>query len=88
MLNTKSPQEHRKIGNRILFAVAMEIGEEGFDKTPAYVGLLENVLHDSNYKLRIDGVIFLKEYFTSKGDKIAQCERFKDIYLPELLEFL
>jgi hypothetical protein len=41
----------------------MEIGEEGLDKEPIYVNLMESVFHDNNYKLRIDGVIFLKNYF-------------------------
>ena len=66
----------------------MEIGEEGLDKMPGYVGLMESVFHDNNYKLRIDGVIFLKDYFISKGEEIAKCKRFEEVYLLELCEFL
>lgn len=58
----------------------MEIGEQGLDENPGYVGLIESVLHDSNYKLRIDGVIFLKEYFVAKGEEIAKCPRFEELY--------
>ena len=38
--------------------------------------------------MRRDGVIFLKEYFQYDRDKILAHERFQDIYLPELIDFL
>ena len=66
----------------------MEIGEEGLDKMPTYVSLMESVFQDNNYKLRIDGVIFLKDYFISKGEEIVKCSRFEEVYLIELCDFL
>jgi hypothetical protein len=58
----KNPFPKRKLGNRLVFAVAKNIGEEGFDKNPAIMNLVLSICHDNNYKIRRDGVIFLKEY--------------------------
>ena len=38
--------------------------------------------------MRRDGVIFLKEYFQYDRINIIKHERFQDIYLPELIDFL
>ena len=38
--------------------------------------------------MRSDGVIFLKEYFQHDRDTILANDRFQDIYLPELIDFL
>jgi len=43
---------------------------------------------DNNYKIRRDGVIFLKEYLQQDRDKIIESERWCDIYLPLLMDFL
>ena len=58
----KNPFPKRKLGKRLVFAVAKNIGEEGFDKNPAIMNLVLSICHDNNYKIRRDGVIFLKEY--------------------------
>ena len=63
LLNNKSPIEHRKVGNRILFAIAANIGEEGLNEEQTYVKLMKQVFVESNFKLRIDGIMFLKTYF-------------------------
>lgn len=47
---------------------------------------MKSVFHDNNYKLRIDGVIFLKEYIANI--KNFKCKRLHSIYVPELLDFL
>ena len=59
----KNPFAKRKHGNRILFAVAKNVGEKYFDKDQSIMKLCLSVCHDNNYKIRRDGVIFLKEYF-------------------------
>ena len=43
---------------------------------------------DNNYKIRRDGVIFLKEYLQQDKKKIIESERWCDIYLPLLMDFL
>lgn len=59
LLNNKSPIEHRKVGNKILFSVCANIGESGLDKCLSYVKLMKAVFIETNYKLRRDGIIFL-----------------------------
>ena len=52
--------------------------------------MMNKVFHESNFKLRIDGIIFLKNYFTNYPDieQLTKTERFNDLYLPELLGYL
>ena len=65
LLNNKSPIEHRKVGNKILFSVCANIGEPGMDECPSFVKLMKSVFNETNYKLRRDGIIFLQRYFKS-----------------------
>jgi hypothetical protein len=60
LLNNKSPIEHRKVGNKILFAVCLNLGEAGLDECPQYVKLMKTVFIETNYKLRRDGIIFMQ----------------------------
>ena len=46
------------------------------------------ICQDNNYKIRRDGVIFLKEYFKFDKKRIVEHDRFKEVYLPELVDFL
>jgi hypothetical protein len=90
LLNNKSPIEHRKVGNRILFAIAANIGEQGLNDEPTYVKLMKSVFVESNFKLRIDGIMFLKKYFADypKVKELVQTDRFQCFYLPELIGYL
>lgn len=59
------------------------------DECPSYVKLMKSVFNETNYKLRCDGIIFLKNYFKKQDQSIiTECERFNQIYLPELLCYL
>ena len=88
LLNNKNTQETRKVGQRILFTAALNLGEEGLNKEPTYLKMMKSVFHDNNYKLRRDGVIFFKEYLIgSNAETICKSSRFEDTYLPELLDF-
>ena len=84
----KNPFAKRKHGNRILFAVAKNVGEKVFDSDPNIMKLCLSVCHDNNYKIRRDGVKFLKEYFNLNKEQILKSKRFEDVYLPELFDFL
>ena len=72
----KNPFPKRKLGNRLVFAVAKNVGEDGFDKNPTIMNVVLSICHDNNYKIRRDGVIFLKEYIQESKDKIIKSERF------------
>ena len=48
--------------------------------------LLYGILHDNNYKIRMDGMLFLKDYL--KLETVQVHQRFKSSYLPELIELL
>lgn len=72
----KNPFPRRKLGNRLVFAVAKNVGEEGFDNNQTILNLVLSICHDNNYKIRRDGVIFLKEYIKDNRDKIIKSERF------------
>lgn len=50
--------------------------------------MILQICQDNNYKIRRDGVIFLKEYFKYDKKRIVEHERFKNVYLPELIDFL
>lgn len=47
-----------------------------------------NICSDNNYKIRRDGVIFFKEYFKENTSQIVKSERFRETYLPALLDFI
>ena len=62
MPGLKNPFPKRKRGNKIMSSFAMQLGEPGFDREPMIIKILMSICHDNNYKIRIDGVLFLKEY--------------------------
>ena len=84
----KHPFPKRKRGNRLVFCVIKYVGEEGFIKDPNFNKLLMSICGDNNYKIRRDGCVFLKEYFKMHRDKIITSDRFRDVYLPLLIDFL
>lgn len=89
MPSLKNPLPKRKKGNRLLITFAKQIGEVGFDKEPAVLKLVQGICHDNNYKIRLDGVLFFKDYLLGdKKETILAHPRFKNIYLSELLELL
>lgn len=61
--NLKNPISKRKRGNRLIFSVAKNVGEEGIEEDPQLMKSILNICCDNNYKIRRDGVIFFKEYF-------------------------
>ena len=63
LLGRENPLPRRKLGNRMLFSVVKHTGEPFFDADPQTLKLMLAVCRDGNYKIRRDGVIFLREYF-------------------------
>ena len=88
MPGLKHPFAKRKRGNRLVFSVAKNIGEENMDKDPLMLKLVMSICQDNNYKIRRDGVIFMKEYLKKDKEKIIKQDRFQDTYLPMLFDFL
>ena len=84
----KHPFAKRKIGNRLVFGVAKNVGESGLDHDSLLLKTVESICVDNNYKIRRDGCIFFKEYFKKSKDDIIKGERFKEIYKPLLLDFI
>jgi hypothetical protein len=58
----KNPIQKRKRGNRLVISLAKKLGESGIDKDPLIMKLIISICHDTNYKIRMDGVLFFKEY--------------------------
>jgi hypothetical protein len=93
MPSLKNPLPKRKKGNRLLMSFAKQLGETGFDKEPGLLKLVLAICHDNNYKIRLDGVLFFKDYLLQKEDQkemetIVSHPRFKNVYISELLELL
>lgn len=88
LLAHKNPFARRKLGNRMLFSVAKHTGEPFFDTDPQTLKLVLGVCRDGNYKIRRDGVVFFREYFEHDRKQIVEHYRFREVYLPELMEFL
>lgn len=70
MPSLKNPLPKRKKGNRLLMSLAKQIGETGFDKEPAVLKLVFAICHDNNYKIRMDGAIFFKDYLNDHAEAI------------------
>ena len=51
--------------------------------------MMKSVFIETNFKLRRDGIIFMKDYFREQDiQALAQTDRFQYLYLPELLGYL
>lgn len=66
----KNPLPKRKKGNRLLSSFAKQISEAGFDKEPAVLKQILAICHDNNYKIRMDGALFFKEYLIEGNESI------------------
>lgn len=82
----KNPFLKRKRGNKLALSFARQVGEIGFDKEPMVLKLIFGILHDNNYKIRMDGMLFIKDYL--RIESVQKHQRFHKAYLPELLELL
>lgn len=65
MPSLKNPFAKRKRGNRLVISLAEKVGELGFDKEPMILKLSLGICNDNNYKIRMDGILFLKNYLNN-----------------------
>jgi hypothetical protein len=49
--------------------------------------LVLGICHDNNYKIRLDGILFFKDYLKDKAAVVSHT-RFKTVYISEILELL
>jgi hypothetical protein len=82
----KNPFAKRKRGNMLITSLAKNLGETGFDREPTILKLTMGICHDNNYKIRMDGVTFLKDYLSKEST--LKSSRLTSVYIPELMELL
>ena len=71
MPSLTNPLPKRKKGTRLLMSFAKQIGEVGFDKEPSVLKMVLAICHDNNYKIRMDGVLFFKEYLSEDKPNVS-----------------
>lgn len=62
LTDRKSTFQRRKLGNRLLFSLMHNCGEEAIDEDRLVLRLVMQICGDTNYKIRTEGSIFMKEY--------------------------
>ena len=50
--------------------------------------MMQDICQDMSYKIRMDGVLWLKEYLLEHHEKLRGTSRFEDVYLAEIQELL
>ena len=88
LTDRKSKYERRKLGNRLVVEMAKAIGEEGMDEEPRVMQLIQSMCYDTNYKIRLDGAEFFKDYITANFAKLMESDQWDNVYLAELFELL
>ena len=68
--------------------MAKNVGEEAMDEEPIIIRLILAMCQDTNYQIRTEGAIFMKEYLQANHEKLMGTERFEEVYLPEIYELL
>lgn len=58
------------------------------NEEPMIVRLVLGMCQDTNYQIRTEGAIFMKEYLQANHEKLVGTERFEEVYLPEIYELL
>ncbi len=75
----------RKRGDHLINSIALAHQEEAFDTEPMILKLILNTIMDNNWKIRLDAVIFFRDYLPKV---ISSSTRFENIYIPNLIELL
>lgn len=72
-------------GVRLALLTAKNVGEKGFNSIRELEQIIENLVFDNNYNIRLLVIQFFKDYLP---DVDQQSERFKEFYLPMIQELL
>jgi hypothetical protein len=78
----------RKLGNKLFSGIAMAAGEKALDEVPQVITTMVGICQDPSYKIRLDGVCWLKDYLCNNHKELLGTERFDEVYLPEIVELL
>jgi len=68
--------------------MAKNCGEEAMDEEPIIIRLVLGMCQDTNYQIRTEGAVFMKEYLQANHEKLIGTVRFEEVYLPEIYELL
>jgi hypothetical protein len=86
LIDRKSKFERRKLGHRLLFKLVMNCGEAALDENKTVLRMVLQVCGDPNYKFRMDGAIFFREYLEANFETLKSTPRLAESYIPELCE--
>jgi len=50
--------------------MAQNVGEEGLKKEPLFLKCISSFVNDNNFKIRLDGVNFYREYILNNAEKL------------------
>jgi len=89
----KNPIPKRKKGHRLLMCLVHRCGETAFNEDKMILNKIIGVCSDTNYEIRVDGAIFLRDYLTNNAAVLRLpppqgSGRLASIYIPELVELL
>lgn len=88
MPGTKNPIPKRQKGNRLVTAMAKNMGEQSLEEEPIICRLISSMSLDTNYLIRLDAAVFFKEYFQTNSKNLIGTPRLEEFYLPEICELL
>lgn len=86
MTERKSSFGQRKLGIKLLTSLINQCGEAAMDDEILILKMLMSICRDSNYKIRMDAAIFMKEYLAANSEKLLKSTRLLQTYVPELIE--
>ena len=82
--NPKNQMTKRKLGNRLFSGIGQNIGEKSLGQVKVVIQQLQDICQDMNYKIRMDGVLWIKDYLLKHHELLQGTPRFEDVYLPEI----
>lgn len=63
-----------------------QCGEAAIDADRLVLRLIMQICGDTNYKIRMDGAVFFKEYLAKNHETLIGTTRLEKTYIPEILE--
>jgi hypothetical protein len=86
MTDRKSAFSQRKLGIRLLGCLIKRCGEAAMDEDPLIRKILMQLCRDSNYKIKMEAAIILKEYLSGNCPALPTSARLQQTYIPELVD--
>ena len=86
MTDRKSAFSQRKLGTRLLGCLIKRCGEAAMDEDPLIRKIWMQLCRDSNYKIKLEAAIILKEYLSGNCLALLTSARLQQTYIPELVD--